>query len=80
MALSQVLARRDGAHLRTLFVDEGFGTQDEDGRNKLVEAITAIQDDFDLILVITHIDELRDSFPVHVVVEKTVSGSRVSVR
>jgi exonuclease SbcC len=80
VALSQLLARRAGAHLRTLFLDEGFGTQDEDGRNRLVEAITAIQDDFDLILVITHIDELRDSFPVHIVVEKTPNGSRVSVR
>jgi exonuclease SbcC len=80
VALSQMLARRAGAHLRTLFIDEGFGTQDEDGRNRLVEAITAIQQDFDLILVITHIDELRDSFPVHVVVQKTGSGSRVSVR
>jgi exonuclease SbcC len=80
VALSQLLARRAGAHLRTLFIDEGFGTQDEDGRSKLVEAIIAVQDSFDLILVITHIDELRDSFPVHVVVEKTASGSRVSVR
>ncbi len=80
VALSQLLAHRAGAHLRTLFIDEGFGTQDEDGRNKLVEAITAIQNDFDLILVITHIDDLRDSFPVHVVVQKTPSGSRVSVR
>ncbi len=80
VALSQLLARRAGAQLRTLFIDEGFGTQDEDGRNKLVEAITAIQDEFDLILVITHIDDLRDSFPVHVMVEKTSSGSRVSVR
>lgn len=80
VALSQMLARRAGAHLRTLFIDEGFGTQDEDGRNRLVEAITAIQDDFDLILVITHIDELRDSFPVHIVVEKTANGSQVSVR
>ncbi|MEZ4671087.1 MAG: SMC family ATPase [Anaerolineae bacterium] len=80
VALSQLLARRAGAHLRTLFIDEGFGTQDEDGRNKLVEAITAIQEEFDLILVITHIDDLRDSFPVHVIVEKTPNGSRVSVR
>jgi exonuclease SbcC len=80
VALSQLLARRAGAHLRTLFIDEGFGTQDEDGRNKLVEAITAIQEDFDLILVITHMDDLRDSFPVHVVVEKTPNGSRVTVR
>ncbi len=80
VALSKMLARRAGAHLRTLFIDEGFGTQDEVGRNKLVEAITAIQDDFDLILVITHIDELRDSFPVHIVVDKTASGSMMSVR
>ena len=80
VALSKMLARRAGAHLRTLFIDEGFGTQDEVGRNKLVEAITAIQEDFDLILVITHIDELRDSFPVHIVVDKTQSGSMISLR
>ncbi len=80
VALSQMLARRAGAHLRTLFIDEGFGTQDEDGRNKLVEAIVAIQEEFELVLVITHIDDLRDSFPVHILVEKTPNGSRVSVR
>ena len=80
VALSQLLARRAGAHLRTLFIDEGFGTQDEDGRNKLVEAITAIQDDFDMILVVTHIDDLRDSFPVHLQVQKTGEGSYVSLR
>ena len=60
-------------------MDEGFGTQDEDGRNRLVEAITAIQDDFDLILVITHIDELRDAFPVRIEVEKGAAGSRITV-
>lgn len=80
VALSKMLARRAGAHLRTLFIDEGFGSQDDDGRNKLVEAINIIQADFDMILVITHIEELRDSFPVHVVVEKTPEGSMVSVR
>ncbi|MDX2163685.1 MAG: SMC family ATPase [bacterium] len=80
VALSQLLARRAGAHLRTLFIDEGFGTQDEDGRNKLIEAITAVQDGFDMILVITHIDDLRDSFPVHIAIDKTSDGSRISVR
>ena len=73
------LARRAGAHLQTLFIDEGFGSQDSDGRNKLVEAITAIQSDFDMILVITHIDELRDSFPVHLMVDKTPNGSMIRV-
>jgi exonuclease SbcC len=80
VALSQLLARRAGAQLQTLFIDEGFGTQDENGRAKLVEAITAVQDDFAMVLVITHIDELRDSFPVHIVVEKGAGGSRVMIR
>ncbi|MCY4071788.1 MAG: SMC family ATPase [Chloroflexi bacterium] len=78
IALSKLLARRAGAHLRTLFIDEGFGSQDAEGRTKLVDAINKIQADFDLILVITHIDELRDSFPARLLVEKTADGSTVT--
>jgi exonuclease SbcC len=80
IALSQMLARRAGAQLRTLFIDEGFGTQDAVGRERLVEAINSIQDDFDLILVITHIDELRDAFPALIEVTKTPKGSFATVR
>ncbi|GAB4575524.1 MAG: SMC family ATPase [Anaerolineae bacterium] len=79
VALSKLLARRAGAQLRTLFIDEGFGTQDEMGRERLVEAINAIAGDFDLILVITHLDDLRDAFPARLEVEKTASGSRVRI-
>ena len=79
LALSQVLARRAGARLRTLVIDEGFGSQDPEGRQRLVEAINEVQPEFDCILVITHIDELRDKFPARIDVEKTPTGSRVSV-
>ena len=70
IALSRLLARRSGAALQTLFIDEGFGTQDAQGREHLVEAIHMIKDEFALILVITHIDELKDPFPVRILVEK----------
>ena len=80
IALSQMLARRAGAQLRTLFIDEGFGTQDEDGRQRLIEAITSVEGQFDLLLVITHIDELRDAFPVQIAVAKTPDGSRITMR
>ena len=80
IALSRLLARRAGARLRALFIDEGFGSQDENGRAKLVDAISAIRGDFDLILVITHIDDLRDSFPLHLLVEKGAEGSAVEWR
>lgn len=80
VALSKVLARRAGAQLQTLVIDEGFGTQDGQGRERLVEAINSIQDDFERIIVITHIDELKDAFPVRIDVWKTPDGSQVSIR
>ncbi|MEA3338495.1 MAG: SMC family ATPase [Chloroflexota bacterium] len=79
VALSKLLARRAGAQLQTLVIDEGFGTQDAQGRERLVEAINAIQDDFARVLVITHIDELKDAFPVRIEVTKTMEGSVVQV-
>lgn len=79
LALSQVLAHRAGARLRTLVIDEGFGSQDPEGRQRLVEAINAVQSDFERILVITHIDELRDAFPARIEVTKAADGSHVTV-
>ncbi len=79
IALSKLLARRAGAQLQTLVVDEGFGALDSTGRDKLVEAINAIQDDFQRILIITHLDELKDAFPVRIEVTKTGNGSQISI-
>ncbi len=79
IALSKLLARRAGAQLETLIIDEGFGTQDADGRQKLVEAINSIKDDFARIVVITHIEELKDAFPVRINVYKTPTGSQISI-
>jgi exonuclease SbcC len=79
IALSRLLARRAGAPLPTLIIDEGFGTQDADGIEKLKEAINSVQDDFQKILVITHIDELKDSFPTRIDVVKKAEGSTIEV-
>ncbi|MEW5989078.1 MAG: SMC family ATPase, partial [Chloroflexota bacterium] len=79
LALSHILAKRAGARLRTLVIDEGFGSQDPLGRQRLVEAIHAVQHDFARVLVITHIDELRDAFPTRIEVEKTPAGSVIVV-
>lgn len=75
IALSRMLARRAGARLQTLFVDEGFGTQDAQGRERLIEAIRAIEPDFERVVIITHIDELKDAFPARIEVTKTTRGS-----
>jgi exonuclease SbcC len=79
LALSRVLAHRAGARLQTLVIDEGFGSQDADGRQRLVEAINLMSAEFEKILVITHLEELKDAFPARIEVTKTPSGSEVQV-
>jgi exonuclease SbcC len=79
IALSKLLARRAGAPLPTLFIDEGFGSQDSLGRGRLLEAINSIQDDFEKIIIITHIKELQELFPVRIEVIKTAEGSTLLV-
>ncbi|WP_299026868.1 SMC family ATPase [uncultured Thermanaerothrix sp.] len=77
LALARVLAMRAGARLQTLVIDEGFGSQDAEGRQRLVEALSLVRNDFAKILVITHLDELKDAFPARLEVEKTPSGSQI---
>jgi len=79
IALSKLLAHRAGAPLPTLIIDEGFGSQDTSGKERLVEAINSIQDDFEKILVITHVEELKDAFDRRIDVIKTAEGSQMEV-
>ncbi|MDP8924425.1 MAG: SMC family ATPase, partial [Chloroflexota bacterium] len=79
IALSKLLARRAGARLQTLVIDEGFGSQDEEGRERLVEAIKSIEDQFAMILIITHLDDLKERFPVRIDVRKTALGSTYEI-
>ena len=75
IALSKVLAQRMGAPLPTLFIDEGFGTQDASGRERILDVIGAIQDDFEKIIVITHLEDMKEIFPVRIEVQKGTDGS-----
>jgi exonuclease SbcC len=79
LALSELLAKRAGARLQTLVVDEGFGSQDAQGRQHLIEAINQVKQDFAKVLVISHIDELKEAFPNRIEVEKTDRGSTLRV-
>jgi exonuclease SbcC len=79
LALSHVLAHRAGARLQTLVIDEGFGNQDAEGRDKLIQAINEVSNDFAKVLVITHLDELKDIFSTRIEVSKTLEGSEVRV-
>jgi exonuclease SbcC len=79
LALSRVLAQRKGSTLQTLIIDEGFGSQDQLGCDRLVSAINAIAPDFECILVITHMPQMKEAFNTLIEVSKSDEGSTVQL-
>jgi DNA repair protein SbcC/Rad50 len=79
VALSRLLARRAGAKLETLIIDEGFGSQDDVSRERLVKAIRSVQEDFARILVITHFSDVKEMFPTHILVSKNNGTSSIQL-
>ena len=77
LALAKLLAQRAGAALQLLIVDEGFGTQDAEGCDRLIAAINAIASDFACILTVTHMPHLKEAFQARIEVNKTQQGSQV---
>ena len=79
IALSKMLARRAGTSLQTLIIDEGFGSQDEEGLAHIMDALYRIQDDFAKIIIVSHLPSMKDQFPVHFHIEKKPTGSVIDI-
>ncbi|MEP0900398.1 hypothetical protein NC979_07455 [Leptolyngbya subtilissima AS-A7] len=79
LALARLLAQRSGLALQLLVIDEGFGTQDQQGCDRLIAAINAISADFACILTVTHIPHFRAAFQTRIDVTKTSQGSQLSL-
>lgn len=80
LALSKYLATVSGTPIKMLVIDEGFGTQDQKGIEAMVEAMNQVSDDFEKLILITHLEEMKDAFPTRIVVSKDpLKGSRFAV-
>jgi exonuclease SbcC len=78
VGLSKFLAKRAGATIDFFIVDEGLGSQDENARQQFITSIYQLSKIFKQIMIITHIDEMKDAFDNRILVEKDpVEGSRV---
>ncbi len=60
LAVSQLIAERSGQPFSLLVLDEVFGSLDEQRRANVVELLRRLQDRFEQVIVITHIDGVRD--------------------
>jgi exonuclease SbcC len=79
LALARLLAQRAGTSLQMLIVDEGFGTQDSEGCDRLIAAINAIASDFSCILTVTHMPQFKEAFQTRIEIRKTQQGSQLSL-
>jgi len=79
IAVSKLLARRSGTALQTLIIDEGFGSQDEEGLALIMDALYKIQDDFSKVIIVSHLNTMKDQFPVHFFIEKGLNGSNLKI-
>ncbi|MCC7051621.1 MAG: SMC family ATPase [Gemmatimonadaceae bacterium] len=60
LAISQLIAERSGQPFSLLVLDEVFGSLDDQRRQNVVELLRRLQDRFEQVIVITHIDGVRD--------------------
>lgn len=69
-----------GIRLDTMFVDEGFGSLDEESLQQALKALSGLAGGSRLVGIISHVGELRDRIDRQIVVTKEkTGGSRVSV-
>ncbi|MCA0376974.1 MAG: SMC family ATPase [Gemmatimonadetes bacterium] len=60
LAISQMIAERAGQAFSLLVLDEVFGSLDEGRRASVVELLRRLHDRFEQVIVITHIDQVRE--------------------
>ncbi|MCQ6279659.1 AAA family ATPase [Bacillus sp. EB600] len=63
-----------GVSIDTMFIDEGFGSLDEESLNKAIDTLIDLQQSGRMIGVISHVQELKDAIPAILEVKKTKEG------
>jgi exonuclease SbcC len=61
-ALAELLARRAGAKVDWLTIDEGFGSQSDEFLPMVIEAVRNVASRFGMVLVISHVKAVQEAF------------------
>ncbi|MCT4640666.1 MAG: SMC family ATPase [Bacteriovoracaceae bacterium] len=79
MAIALCEMTRGDIQIESFFIDEGFGTLDEDSIEEVLDMLESIKDKGKMITLISHIKNLTDRFPVNIHIDKKRSGSQIQV-
>ncbi|MDE5414429.1 AAA family ATPase [Alkalihalobacterium chitinilyticum] len=69
-----IQSHQGGISIETMFIDEGFGSLDEESLSKAIDTLIELQQSGRLIGVISHVQELKQAIPAILDVKKTKEG------
>ncbi|MGD0065684.1 MAG: SMC family ATPase [Streptosporangiaceae bacterium] len=75
-----VTAEAGGTRIEALFVDEGFGSLDEDTLEEVMTVLDGLREGGRMVGIVSHVAELRQRIPAQLRVHKGQSGSHLTVR
>ncbi len=76
LGMADVIQNTAGrVHLDTMFIDEGFGSLDEEARDKAIGILNELAGDTRLVGIISHVAELKEQIDRKLVVKKGDRGS-----
>ena len=76
----EIQSMKGGIQLDTMFVDEGFGSLDEESLEQAMKALTTLAASNRLVGIISHVAELKEKMDKQIIVKKTpTGGSEVEV-
>ncbi|MGI5979431.1 MAG: SbcC/MukB-like Walker B domain-containing protein, partial [Oscillospiraceae bacterium] len=70
----EIQSASGGVRLDTMFVDEGFGTLDEESLRQAIDALAGLSEGRRLVGIVSHVAELRERIDRQIVVTKERSG------
>ncbi|MGO2539547.1 MAG: AAA family ATPase [Specibacter sp.] len=81
LGLSDVVQYESGGlDIETLFVDEGFGSLDEQSLEQVMDALEGLRDGGRMVGLVSHVAEMKQRIPLHLHVHKGRNGSTLELR
>jgi DNA repair protein SbcC/Rad50 len=74
-----VTAESGGTRIETLFVDEGFGSLDEETLDEVMTVLDGLREGGRMVGIVSHVAELKQRIPAQVRVHKGQSGSHLTL-
>lgn len=80
LGLSDVVqSRSGGVRIETMFIDEGFGSLDDESRRQAIATLYRLAGGSRLIGIISHVSELKEQIDRQIVVKRGMSGSTIRI-